>query len=186
MRASYVVIGFGVPTTEANRSAPTRIFQGSMLSMRSWPVSAQGSAARRRSISASLSASTISRTRTRPSSLPASGPPKALVDYAQTAVTLTPLESEPLRRLLICDLLGEEVTRESLLTLRDDIADLRRCLDDFEETAKQLPHRQKYLQLALGLLRSFVELHEHLIDEIEHEFSASRRRSRPDGTADSA
>jgi hypothetical protein len=83
------------------------------------------------------------------------------------------------------DLVGEEVTRASLLTLRDDIADLRRRLDD-EETAKQLPHRQKHLQLALGFLRSFVELHEHLIDEIEREFGASRKRSRPDGAADSA
>jgi DNA-binding PadR family transcriptional regulator len=101
---------------------------------------------------------------------------EALVDYARTAVTLTPLKSEPLLRLLICDLVGEEVTRESLLTLRDDIADLRRRLDDSEETANQLPHRQKYLQLALGFLRSFVELHEQLIDEVEREFDAPRKR----------
>src|SRR5215813_5917180 len=43
---------------------------------------------------------------------------QALVDYARTSVTLTPLKSEPLLRLLICDLVGEEVTRESLATLR--------------------------------------------------------------------
>src|SRR3954462_11224401 len=33
----------------------------------------------------------------------------ALRDYARTPVTLTPLKSEPLLRLLIADLVGEEV-----------------------------------------------------------------------------
>src|SRR5438552_15066137 len=36
---------------------------------------------------------------------------RALADYARTAVTLTPLKSDPLLRLLICDLGGEDVTR---------------------------------------------------------------------------
>ena len=49
---------------------------------------------------------------------------RALADYARTAVTLTPLKSEPLLRLLICDLVGEDVTRESLATLREDLDDL--------------------------------------------------------------
>src|SRR6059036_529777 len=57
---------------------------------------------------------------------------RALADYARTPVTVTPLKSEPLLRLLICDLVGEEVTRESLASLRDDIVDLRRRLDDSE------------------------------------------------------
>ena len=51
----------------------------------------------------------------------------------------TPLKSEPLLRLLICDLVGEEVTRESLATLRDDIADLRERLDDSERSASEAP-----------------------------------------------
>ena len=48
----------------------------------------------------------------------------ALREYARTPVTFTPLKSDALLRLLICDLVGEEVTRASLATLRDDIADL--------------------------------------------------------------
>src|SRR5213083_1534234 len=47
---------------------------------------------------------------------------QALADYARTPVTVTPLKSEALLRLLICDLVGEAVTRESLVTLRDEIA----------------------------------------------------------------
>src|ERR1041385_9096866 len=38
---------------------------------------------------------------------------QALADYARTPVSITPLKSEPLLRLLICDLVGEEVTRDS-------------------------------------------------------------------------
>src|SRR3954447_10863681 len=69
---------------------------------------------------------------------------QALVEYARTPVTVTALKSEPLLRLLICDLVGEEITRESLATLRDDIADLHRRLDDSRRSAENLPHRKKY------------------------------------------
>ena len=36
---------------------------------------------------------------------------RALADYARSPVTVTPLKSDALLRLLICDLVGEEVTR---------------------------------------------------------------------------
>jgi hypothetical protein len=42
---------------------------------------------------------------------------QALQEYARTPVAFTPLKSEALIRLLICDLVGEEVTRESMTTL---------------------------------------------------------------------
>src|SRR5215510_5496846 len=68
----------------------------------------------------------------------------ALREYAQTPVRFTPLKSDPLLRLLICDLVGEPVTRSSMVTLREDIADLIGRLDDAEETARALEHRSKY------------------------------------------
>jgi DNA-binding PadR family transcriptional regulator len=95
----------------------------------------------------------------------------ALAEYARTPVAVTPLKSEPLLRLLICDLVGEEVTRESMATLRDDVADLRERLDDSERSAKGLPHRKKYLLLAIDFLRRLLELHEQLADEVEREFA---------------
>jgi DNA-binding PadR family transcriptional regulator len=102
----------------------------------------------------------------------------ALAEYARTPVTVTPLKSDPLLRLLICDLVGEEVTRESLATLRDDIADLRERLEDAERTASDLPHREKYLQLVLDFLGSFLDLHEKLVDDVELELGAPGRQSR--------
>jgi DNA-binding PadR family transcriptional regulator len=93
----------------------------------------------------------------------------ALNDYARTPVTFTPLKSDPLLRLLMCDLVGEDVTRQSMATLRDDIADIQLRLDDSERSATQLPHREKYLLLVNGFLRRVLELHLELIDQVEHE-----------------
>jgi PadR family transcriptional regulator, regulatory protein AphA len=91
----------------------------------------------------------------------------ALVDYARTPVTVTPLKSEPLLRLLICDLVGEDITRASIATLRDDIADLRRHLDDSDQRARQFPHREKYLLLVNHFLRGLLDLHDQLVDEVD-------------------
>ena len=97
---------------------------------------------------------------------------EALRAYAATPVTFTPLKSEPLLRLLICDLVGEGVTRESMTALREDIADIQRRLDDAERRAEQLPHREKYLLLVTGFLRGLLTLHDELIDQVEEELHA--------------
>jgi DNA-binding PadR family transcriptional regulator len=104
---------------------------------------------------------------------------QALADYARTPVTVRPLKSEPLLRLLICDLVGEEVTRDSLATLRDDITDLRRRLDDSERSAKNLPHREKYLLLVVDFLRGLLDLHGRLVTQVEHELAASAKAPSP-------
>src|SRR5215203_1116597 len=105
---------------------------------------------------------------------------QALRDYARTPVALTPLKSEPLLRLLICDLVGEELTRESLLTLRDDIADVQLRLNDSEFSATLLPHREKYLQLVNGFLRRLLELHLQLVDEVEQELGGEAVTALPE------
>jgi PadR family transcriptional regulator, regulatory protein AphA len=92
---------------------------------------------------------------------------QALKEYARTPVSLTPVKSEALIRLLICDLVGEAVTRESMAALRDDIADIAQRLDAATERAHALPHREKYLQLALGFMRHMLDLHSHLVDDVE-------------------
>ncbi len=94
---------------------------------------------------------------------------EALREYAATPVAFTPLKSEPLLRLLIADLVGEDVTRESMATLRDDIADLLERLDEMESSAERLPHREKYLRLVGGFMRRLFELHLDLVDEVERE-----------------
>ena len=95
----------------------------------------------------------------------------ALREYARTPVTITPLKSEPLLRLLIADLVGDEITRESMATLRDDIADLIERLDESAAAAEALPHRAKHLLLVNGFLRRLVDLHADLVDEVERELA---------------
>ena len=97
---------------------------------------------------------------------------EALAEYASTPVRLTPLKSDPLLRLLLCDLVGEPATRASLLTLREDIADLMDRLEDGEATARSLPHRSKYLLLVNEFLRRYLELHLELVDQVERDFTA--------------
>jgi DNA-binding PadR family transcriptional regulator len=101
----------------------------------------------------------------------------ALQEWAQTPVTFTPLKSEPLLRLLICDLVGEEITRAGMRTLRGDIADLKARLDEAERRAHQPPHREKYLLLTTGFMRRYLDLHEELIDSVERELAATRASS---------
>src|SRR5215211_4359832 len=98
---------------------------------------------------------------------------EALRQYARTPVAFTPLKSEPLLRLLLCDLVGEDVTRESMSALRDDIADIQLRLNESEQSARQLPHREKYLLMVTGFLRRLLELHLDLVDEVEKELQGA-------------
>lgn len=99
---------------------------------------------------------------------------EALREWARTPVHVLPFKSEMLGRLLIADLVGEEVTREAIATVREDVADLVARLDEAEESAGTLPHRQKYLLLVIGFLRRLLELHLELADEVEKELVPSR------------
>jgi DNA-binding PadR family transcriptional regulator len=93
----------------------------------------------------------------------------ALRDYARTPVRFQPVKSDLLLRLLICDLVGEAPTRESVATLREDIADLSARLDESVERAETLPHRRKYLLLVIGFLRRLLDLHLELVAEVERD-----------------
>jgi DNA-binding PadR family transcriptional regulator len=101
----------------------------------------------------------------------------ALREYARTPVRFTPVKSDPLLRLLLCDLVGEPVTRDSMLTLREDTADIMARLDEAEARAEALPHRRKYLLLATDFLREYVRLHLELVDTVEREFTADDQRA---------
>ena len=98
---------------------------------------------------------------------------EALRAYARTPVRFTPVKSEPLLRLLIADLVGEETTRESIATLREDIADLSARLAETEAGAQMLPHRRKYLLLVVEFLRRLLDLHLELVDEVQRELGPS-------------
>ena len=92
---------------------------------------------------------------------------EALRAWAATPAAVTPFKSEVLIRLLIADLVGEEVTRTSLAALREDVADLQARLVESEASAEALPHRRAYLQLVNEFLRRLLDLHLELVAEVE-------------------
>jgi DNA-binding PadR family transcriptional regulator len=96
---------------------------------------------------------------------------EALKEYARTPVTVTPLKSEPLVRLLLADLAGTEVTRASMATLREDVAELRQRLDESAKAAQELPHRSENLLLVNRFLHRLLDLHLELVDEVERDFT---------------
>jgi DNA-binding PadR family transcriptional regulator len=102
----------------------------------------------------------------------------SLREWARTPVRLTPVKSEFLTRLLIADLVGDDVTRESIATLRSEIADLFERLEDSEASAALLPHRSTYLLLVTGFLRRLLDLHLEWIDRVEAELAPHAEANR--------
>ena len=97
---------------------------------------------------------------------------QALREWATTPVHYPRMEHEPLTRILIADLVGDAPVRESLGTLRADIADLSARLDEAEAAAENLPHRRKYLLMGHRLNRRLLEVHLEWLDEIERELES--------------
>ncbi len=97
----------------------------------------------------------------------------ALRAWAETPAHVTPLKSEALLRMLAADLVGEGPTRASISALREDIADLEARLDASTESAEALPHRSKYLLLAIDFLRGLLALHLDWVERVEAELDPS-------------
>ena len=95
----------------------------------------------------------------------------ALREWARKPVRFPRLQHEPLVRLLVADLVDEAAVRESLGTLREDIAELKAELEEAEGMAATLPHREKYLMLAHGLSRRMLAAHLEWLDDVERELS---------------
>jgi DNA-binding PadR family transcriptional regulator len=97
---------------------------------------------------------------------------EALRDYARTPVTIQPVKSDALIRLLIADLVGEPATRAALETLREDVAGLEAQLEDLAARWEGLPHRAKYLELVQEHLRGMLALHLELVERAEQALDA--------------
>jgi len=97
---------------------------------------------------------------------------EALREYARTPVAFTPVKSDMLLRMLMGDLVGDAATRESVATIRDDIADIWWRLDEVDRAAVDLPHRERNLLMVTGFLRRLLQLHLDFADEVERELAS--------------
>jgi DNA-binding PadR family transcriptional regulator len=96
---------------------------------------------------------------------------EALRDWIARRPDHPRLVADPILRLLAADLVGEAPARESLLQMREDIAELRRRLDDADEAAHTIPHREKYLLLNHRLAGRVLDAYKQWLDEIELELN---------------
>jgi DNA-binding PadR family transcriptional regulator len=103
----------------------------------------------------------------------------ALREYAATPVSFVPFKSDLLLRLLLADLVGERPTRDAVGGLRAELAQLSAQLDDAEERAAALPHREKYLVLVIDFLRSLLQLHLDWIDAVERDLADDEAAAAP-------
>ena len=94
---------------------------------------------------------------------------EALREWMQERPQHPALGADPILRLLAADLVGEPAVKQSLLTMRDDLDDLRARLDAADEVAATLPHREKYLRLNQQLARKVLAAYDEWLDEIERE-----------------
>jgi DNA-binding PadR family transcriptional regulator len=97
---------------------------------------------------------------------------EALRAWAGSALSFPRLQHEALVMLLAGDLVDDASLRESLSSLREDIADLSARLDVAEAAARSLPHREKYLMMGHRLSRRLLAVHLEWLDEIERELES--------------
>jgi len=105
---------------------------------------------------------------------------EALKEWGQTPLRFTPLKTEVASRLLAADIIGDEATRTSFATLREDLADLRERIHDMTVSAPTLPHRTKYLLIAARFFGGIVDVYEELVDEVERELAPGGAAERLD------
>ena len=96
---------------------------------------------------------------------------EALRQWGRTPLRFTPLKCEAADRLLAADIVGEEATRESFATLREDLDDLRERVSEIAASAETLPHRTKYLRIAATFFERLIDVHEQLVDDVERELA---------------
>ncbi len=96
----------------------------------------------------------------------------ALREWVRTPVRYTPFKSDALIRLLATDLVGEDEVREGFAGPGADPEDMRSRVQEAAETAKTLPHREKYLNLGLHFVEGVIDLYGELLASVERDFDS--------------
>ena len=97
----------------------------------------------------------------------------ALRAWLATPAAFPKIQHEPAVRLLAADLVAPDTVRESLAQLRRELDEQDRVLDQAEEIARSLPHRERWLLLNHRLSRRILAAHRQWLDELEQELAGS-------------
>jgi PadR family transcriptional regulator AphA len=104
---------------------------------------------------------------------------RALREWMEQPTPYPRTDNQAIVRLLAADLVGDEAVLQSLRGMRAEIADLSARLDEAEDVAKTLPHREKYLMLNHRLARRLLHAHLEWLDEVERELEPRTAKSSP-------
>jgi PadR family transcriptional regulator, regulatory protein AphA len=99
---------------------------------------------------------------------------RALAAWMDEPARFPRIQNEAVCRLLAADIVGEQAVLDSLLALRDEIAEISARLDAAEAVAPTIPSREQYLLLNHRLARRMVAAHSDWLDEIEQELDHAR------------
>ena len=94
----------------------------------------------------------------------------ALRAWSRTPVSVGPVKSEALTRMLIADLVGEEPTRESIATIRNDVACSRPSSTRWRPTPTRSPTGASTCSSRSSTCAACSQLHLDWVDEVEREF----------------
>ena len=97
----------------------------------------------------------------------------ALVAWAAEPARFPRIQHEAVARLLLGDLVPDEVLLTGLEGLRSDLAEITAQLDVADAIAADVPHRTRYLRLNHALARRIVEAHATWIDQVERELGGA-------------
>ena len=97
----------------------------------------------------------------------------ALVAWAAEPARFPRIQHEAVARLLLGDLVPDEVLLAGLDGLRSDLAEITAQLDAADAIAADVPHRTRYLRLNHALARRIVEAHATWIDQVERELGGA-------------
>lgn len=110
---------------------------------------------------------------------------RALSGWMREPTHFPRIQNEAVVRLLAADLVGEKQVLESLLPLRQELAEMTERLDAGEEIAETVPNREAYLLLNHRLARRIVEAHSEWLDEVERTLGRRRPRRNSGGSGSS-
>ncbi len=100
---------------------------------------------------------------------------QAVADWLAEPSDFIRIQNEPATRLAATDLAPDEATVvRSLQAIRPQIGDQLRWLDQAEEVAATLPHRERYLLLSHRLARRILHVFLEWLDEVERELGGKR------------
>lgn len=93
----------------------------------------------------------------------------ALLRWLRQPTPFPRMQNEAIVRVMCGDMVGNAAIVKSLQGLRREVEEISALIEEGEQVAATLPHRERYLRLNYSLLRRLVGAFDEWISEVERE-----------------